>query len=182
MTNPNKIEIMYFYSELYESERKLSQFCERFSQERSDIRINLVNVEDPENENVTKLYGVSMVPVMVFLTPKGEVAARRCLPLSAREVIEEVTERISKGELPNPTAEQIRQKILDAFNSVTKRNDLTQLIFEQVTNDLQEADSEFELYEMIGSHISAINHTIHDLQSFKQVLQKFSKRQTSFII
>jgi DNA-binding MarR family transcriptional regulator len=180
--NRKKIEIMYFYSELYENKRELSQFCRSLNKEKGDIRINLVNVEDPENDDVTKHYSVNMVPVMVFLTPKGEVAARRCLPLSAKEVIEDVTERISKGELPNRVTEQIRHKILNAFNSVTKRNDLTQLVVEQVTNDLQEADSELELYEMINSHISAINHTIHDLQSFKQVLQKFSKKQTIFIV
>ncbi|MFQ6095563.1 MAG: hypothetical protein ACE5NN_05420 [Candidatus Bathyarchaeia archaeon] len=177
-----KIEIMYFYSDLYESERKLSRLCKSLSKERKDIKIKLVNVEDPENEDVTRLYSVNMVPVMIFLTPKGEVAARRCMPLSVREVIEEVTERISNGELPNPVAERVRQKILDAFRSVTKRNDLTQLIVDEVMNDLQEADSELELYEMINSHISAINHTIHDLENFKQVLQKFSKRQPHFIV
>lgn len=177
-----KIEIMYFYSDLYESERKLSRLCKSLSKERKDIKIKLVNVEDPENEDVTRLYSVNMVPVMIFLTPKGEVAARRCMPLSVKEVIEEVTQRISNGELPNPVAERVRQKILDAFRSVTKRNDLTQLIVDEVMNDLQEADSELELYEMINSHISAINHTIHDLQSFKQVLQKFSKGQQHFVV
>lgn len=180
--NREKIEIMYFYSELYESKRELSQFCKSFNEEMSDIRISLVNVEDPENEDMTKLYSVNMVPVMVFLTTKGEVAARRCLPLSAKEVIEEVTQRISKGELPNRVTEQIRQKILSAFNSVTKRNDLTQLIVEQVANDLQEADSELELYEMINSHISAINHTMNDLQNFKQALQRFSRKQPHFVV
>jgi len=180
--NRKKIEIMYFYSDLYESKRKLSKLCKSLNKERRDIKIRLVNVEDPENEDVTKQYDINMVPVMIFLTPKGEVAARRCMPLSAKEVIEEVTERICKGELPNPTAREIRQKILSAFKSVTKRNDLTQLIVDQVINDLQEADSEQELYELINSHISAINHTIHDLQNFKMVLQKFSKRQPHFVI
>jgi len=177
-----KIEIMYFYSDLYENERKLSKLCRSLNKERRDIRIRLVNVEDPENGDVTKLYDINMVPVMVFLTPEGDVAARRCLPLSSKEVIEEVTERINKGELPNPIAEEIRQKIINAFKSVTKRNDLTQLMVDQVINDIQEADSELELYEMIDSHISAVNHTILDLQNFKQILQKFSKKQPNFIV
>ncbi len=177
-----KIEIMYFYSDLYESERNLSKLCKNFNKERRDLRIRLVNVEDPENEDMTKLYDINMVPVMIFLTPEGDVAARRCLPLSSKEVIEEVTERISKGELPNPVAEEVRQKIINAFKSVTKRNDLTQLIVDQVINDIQETDSESELYELIDSHMSAVNHAIHDLQNFRQVLQKFSKKQSRFVV
>jgi len=177
-----KIEVMYFYSDLYESERKLSRLCKNLSQERRDMKVRLVNVEDPENEDITRLYDVSVVPVMVFLTPNGEVAARRCLPLSAKEVIEEVTERINKGELPNSVAEQMRQRIVSASKSITKRNDLTQIIVEQVINDAQEADSESELYELINSHISAVNHTIQDLQNFKELLQKFSARRSHFVV
>lgn len=177
-----KIEVMYFYSDLYESERKLSRLCKNLSQERRDMKVRLVNVEDPENEDITRLYDVSVVPVMVFLTPNGEVAARRCLPLSAKEVIEEVTERINKGELPNSVAEQMRQRIVSASKSITKRNDLTQIIVEQVINDAQEADSESELYELIDSHISAVNHTIQDLQNFKELLQKFSARRSHFVV
>jgi len=176
-----KIEIMYFYSDLYESERRLSKICKSFNRERGDVRIRLVNVEDPENEDVIKLYDVNMVPVMVFFTPEGEVAARRCLPLSAKETIEEVTERINKGELPNVVAEEIRRRIISAFRSVTKRNDLTQIIVDQVINDVQEADSESELNELLNSHISAVNHTVHDLQNFKEVLQRFSKKQPDFV-
>jgi len=177
-----KIEVMYFYSDLYESERKLSRLCKNLSQERRDMKVRLVNVEDPENEDITRLYDVSVVPVMVFLTPNGEVAARRCLPLSAKEVIEEVTERINKGELPNSVAEQMRQRIVSASKSITKRNDLTQIIVEQVINDAQEADSESELYELINSHISAVNHTIQDLQNFRELLQKFSARRSHFVV
>ncbi len=177
-----KIEIVYFYSDLYESERKLSRLCKSLNKERGDIRVRLINVEDPENDDMTKLYDVNMVPVMVFFTPKGEVAARRCLPLSAKETIEEVTERINNGELPNPIAEEIRRKIIGAFKCVTKRSDLTQLIVDQVVNDIQEADSESELCELLNSHISAVNHTMHDLQNFKQVLQKFSKKQPHFVV
>ena len=176
------IEIMYFYSNLYESERKLTKICKSFSKKRRDVRIRLVDVEDPENEDVTKLYDVNMVPVMVFLTPEGEVAARRHSPLSDKEVIEEVAEMIYEGELPNSVAEEIRQRVIAAFKSVTIRNDLTQLIVDQVMNDIQEADVESELYELINSHISAINHTIHDLQNFKEVLQKFSKKQPHFVV
>lgn len=177
-----KIEIMYFYSDLYENEKKLSKLCRRLNEERRDLEIRLVNIEDPENEELAELYGINMVPVIIFLTPNGKVAARRCLPLSAKEVINEVAERIDKGELPNPVADQTRVKILDAFKLVTKRNDLTQLIVDQVINDILEADSESELYELMNSHISAINHTILDLQNFKQVLQRFCKKGPQFIV
>jgi len=177
-----KIEIVYFYSDLYESERKLSKVCRNLNRERRDLRIRLVNVEDPDNEDMAKLYDINMVPVIVFLTPKGEIAAKRCLPLSSKEVIEEVAERINKGELPNPAAEQIREKIVSALRSVTKRNDLTQLTVDQFINDIQEADSESELYELVNSHISALNHTMHDLQNFKEALQKFSRKQPYFVV
>lgn len=177
-----KIEIVYFYSDLYESKRRLSKICRSLNKEREDVRIRLVNVEEPDNEDVTKLYNINMIPVMVFLTPKGEVAARRCLPLSAKEAIEEVAERISKGELPNPVADKMRQRIINSFKSVTKRNDLTQLVVDQVINDIQEADSESEFYELVNSHVSAINHAIHDLQNFRQALQKYSKEQHHFVI
>lgn len=180
--NQGKIEIMYFYSDLYENKRKLSKVCRDLNKEKRGLRIRLVNVEDPENEEVAKLYNINMVPVMVFLTPEGEVAARRCLPLSSKETIEEVTERISNGELPNPSADEVRLEVLDAFKSVTKRNDLTHLMVDQIVNDIQEADSRSELYEMIDSHISAVNHTIQDLQNFKQVLQKFSKKEPHFVV
>ncbi len=171
-----KIEVMYFYSDLYESERTLSKLCRDLNKKRRDIEIRLVNVEDPENEDITRLYDINVIPVMVFLTPNGDVAARRCMPLSAKEVIEDVAERINRGELPDPAAEQVRQKILKDLKSVTKRNDLTQLLIDQVINDIREADSEEELYELINAHISAINHTILDLQNFRQILQKFSRR------
>jgi len=177
-----KIEIVYFYSDLYESERKLSKVSRNLSKERRDVRIRLINVEDPDNEDIAKLYDINMVPVIVFLTPKGEVAARRCLPLSSKEVIEEVAERINKGELPDAAAERIRQRIISALKSITKRNDLTQLTVDQFVNDIQEADSEIELYELINSHISALNHTVHDLENFKEALQKFSKKQPFFVV
>jgi len=177
-----KVEIMYFYSNMYENEKSLSKLSEKFHQERKDIRIHLVNVEDPKNEELTELYGVNMVPVIIFLTSKGKVAARRCLPLSSREVIHEVTNRIRRGELPNVAAEETRTKVLEALKSVTRRNDLTHLIVEQVENDLMEADSDSEVYEMVSSHISALNHAINDLQEFKRVLQKFSKKQKDFIV
>jgi hypothetical protein len=177
-----KIEIMYFYSDIYESERKLSRLSKNLNKEKNNIRIRLVNIEDPENEDVTRSYDINMVPVMVFFNPKGEIAARRCLPLTAKEAIDEVTNRINKGELPNLATEQIRQNIINAFKTVTKRNDLTQLIVDQVLNDVQEVDSELELRELINSHISSINHTIGDLTNFKQVLQNFSKKETHFLI
>jgi len=176
-----KIEIMYFYSHLYENRRNLTRLCKDLNRDRRDIRVRLVNIEDPGNEEIAKLYDINMIPVMVFLTPEGNVAARRCMPLSSEDVIEEVTERISNGELPNHAVEEMRQSVADAFRSVTKRSELTQLITDQVLNDIQEADSMQELYELVGSHISAINHTMRDLENFKQALQKFSRKQPDFV-
>ena len=177
-----KIKIVYFYSDLYESERSLSKISKKIRDEFGNIKIHLVNVEDPKNDDITELYGVSMVPVMIFLTSDGVVAARRSAPLSATEVIYEVADRINRGELPNPAVEEIRAKILEVFKTVTQRNELTQLIVDQVRNDILEADSESEIYRLINSHLSLINHTIHDLQEFRQALQKFYKNESSFVI
>jgi len=173
---------MYFYSDLYENEKKLWRLSRKLNKERSDIKIRLVNVEDPKNEDLTEVYGINMVPIIIFLTPKGEVAARRSLPLSSSDVINEITDRINNGELPNPATEQLRARILEAFKAVTSRNDLTQLIIDQVVNDILEANSESEVYELVNSHISAINHIMRDLQEFKQSLQRFSKEQKEFIV
>ncbi len=177
-----KIEIMYFYSDLYENRKGLSKLSRKIRQKREDIMIRLVNVEDPENEELAELYRVNMVPVMVFLTLKGEVAARRSVSLSAEDVIEDVTDRINKGELPNPSVEEMRTKILEAFRSVTKRDELTQLVAEQIENDLMEAGPESEIYERINRHVSAINHTMNDLEALKRVLQQFSKNLHDFVV
>jgi hypothetical protein len=177
-----KVEIMYFYSDLYENRKGLSGLSKKLRQKRKDISIRLVNVEDPENEELTELYKVNMVPVMVFLTLNGEVAARRSVPLSAEKIIEDVADRINKGELPNPAVEEIRAKILESFRSATKRDELTQLVAEQFENDLMGAGPESEIYERVNHHISAINHTIHDLEALKRVLQKFSKNQHDFVV
>ncbi len=177
-----KVEVMYFYSDLYENEKKLSELTRKLSRKRKDIQIRLVNIDDPRNEDLTELYGVSMVPLIVFLTPRGEIAARKFLPLSEEYVVEDIADRINKGELPNPLVEEIRTKILESLKSVTKRNDLTELIAEQIENDLMEASSESEMCELVSSHISAINHTASDLGEFKRVLQKFSKRRDAFVV
>jgi len=171
-----KIKIMYFYSDLYENERRLSKLSKKLGEELKGVKIHLVNVEDPRNEDITELYDVNMVPVMIFLTSKGEVAARRSVPLSEKEVIHEVTDRINRGELPNPAVEEARVKILEALKSVTQRNDVTQLIINQARNDLLEADSELEIQEIINSYVSIVNHTIHDLRQFGQVLQRFLRK------
>jgi hypothetical protein len=174
--NRQKIKIMYFYSDLYESARKLSKLSKRIREEIGSVKIHLVNIEDSSNEDITELYGVSAVPVMIFLTSNGEVAARRSASLSDVKVIHEVADRISKGELPNPEAEKLRAKILEVFNGVTQRSNLTQLIVDQIRNDILEADSESEIYELLNSHISLINHTVCDLEQFKRALQRFSKK------
>ncbi len=176
-----KVEVMYFYSDIHENERKLSKITKKLGQERKDIHIRLVNIDDPGNNELAELYGVSTVPFLVFLTPKGEVAAKRFLPLSAEKVVCEITDQINKGELPNIIVEELKTKILDALNSVTKRSDLTEIVAEQIANDLTETSGKTELYELINSHISAINHAISDLEEFKRVLQRYSKNQGRFV-
>jgi len=176
-----KVEVMYFYSDIHENERKLSKITKKLGQERKDIHIRLVNIDDPGNNELAELYGVSTVPFLVFLTPKGEVAAKRFLPLSAEKVVCEITDQINKGELPNIIVEELKTKILDALNSVTKRSDLTEIVAEQIENDLTETSGKTELYELINSHISAINHAISDLEEFKRVLQRYSKNQGRFV-
>ena len=177
-----KVEVMYFYSDLYENEKNLSELSMKLSRKRKDIQIRLVNIDDPRNEDLTELYGVSMVPLIIFLNPRGEIAARRFLPLSEEYIVEEIADRINKGELPNPLVNEIRTKILESFGSVIKRNDLTDLIADQIENDLVEASSESEICELVNSHISAINHTVSDLREFKRVLQKFSKKRDDFVV
>jgi len=180
--NNGKVEIMYFYSDLYENEQNLSELSKKLSRKRRDIEIRLVNIDEPENEELTELYEVNMVPLIIFLTPNGEIAARRFLPLSAEDVVHEIVDQIGKGELPNPVVEKIRTRISESLKNITKRNDLTELIVEQIENDLMEVNIESEIYEMVNSHISAINHAISDLQELRRNLQRFSKKQNVFIV
>lgn len=177
-----KVEIVYFYSDLYENEKNLSELSRKLSRKRRYIQIRLVNIDDPRNEELTELYGVSMVPLLIFLTSRGDIAAKRFLPLSEENIVEEIADQINKGELPNPLVEEIRTKMLEALKSVTRRNDLTELIIEEIESDLIEASSESEICELVNSHISAINHTVSDLQQFKRVLHKFSKNRGGFVV
>ncbi|MBS7614163.1 hypothetical protein KEJ18_00235 [Candidatus Bathyarchaeota archaeon] len=177
-----KVEIMYFYSDMHENEKKLTKITKKLGQERKDIHIRLINIDDPVNNELAELYGVDTVPLLVFLTPRGEVAAKKFLPLSAKKVVYQITDQINKGELPNPQVEELKTKILDALNSVTKRSDLTEIVAEQLMDDLTEASGKTELYELINSHISAINHSISDLEEFKRVLQRYYKNQGNFVV
>ncbi|MBS7634673.1 hypothetical protein KEJ34_04155 [Candidatus Bathyarchaeota archaeon] len=176
-----KIEIIYFYSDLYESRRNLLPIVRKL-QKRKNVQIRLVNVEDPENEELTEVYGVNSIPLVVFLTPKGEIAARRSMPLSEITVINDIANQIVKGDLPKPHINDLRRKILESFKSISIRNDLTLIIVDQVENDILEADSESEIYDALSFHVSTINHTINDLEEFKRILQKYMKKQQDFII
>ena len=97
-------------------------------------------------------------------------------------MVQDITDQINKGELPNPGAEETRTKILESLKSVTKRNEMTELIVEQIENDLSEVGRESEIYELVNSHISGINHAVSDLQELRKILQKFSKKQDAFIV
>ncbi|MEM1606733.1 MAG: thioredoxin family protein [Candidatus Bathyarchaeia archaeon] len=177
-----KIEIMYFYSDLYESRRSLLPIVKKLKRKRPDIRVHLIDVEDPENEDLTENYGVKSVPLVIFLTPKGEVASRKSVPLSDEDTIDEIAERVIKGDLPKPEVNELKRKILESFKSVSRRNELTQLISEQIESDILEADSEKEIYDAINLYISVINHTINDLEDYRRVLQKYMVRQKNFIV
>jgi len=177
-----KVEIIYFYSDMHEDEDELSSISKKLVQKRRDIHIHLINIDDPRNEELTELYEVNIVPLLVFLTPRGEIAARLSLPLSAEEVVQEIADRINLGKLPNPMVEERRMKILESLRSISRRNDLTDVIIEQIESDLMEALTESELIEMIDSHVSAVNHAISDLEEIKKVLKRYQKLRKNFIV
>lgn len=177
-----KVEIIYFYSDFYESKRSLIPLTRRLQKKRKDIRVRLINVEDPENIDLTEFYNVNNVPLLIFLTPNGEVAARKSIPLSDESTINEIANQIIKGELPKPQVNELRRKIMESFNSVSMRNELTQIMIEQIKSDILEADSEKEIYDIINFHISAINHTISDLEEYRKILQKYMGKRQNFII
>lgn len=180
-TKRGKVEIIYFYSDLYESRKSLLPIVRKLQRKRRDIRVHLINIEDPENENLTESYYVKSVPLVVFLTPSGEVASRKSIPLSDESTIERIADQVIRGDLPKPNVNDLKKKILESFKSVSRRNDLTQLIADQIENDILEADSEKEIFDAINFYISIINHTINDLEDYKRVLQKYMGVQ-NFII
>jgi len=177
-----KVEIIYFYSNINEDEDELSIISRRISRKRRDIDIHLINVDDPRNEELTQLYEVDIVPLLVFLTPKGEVAARLSIPLSAEDIVQEIADKINTGKLPDPKVKKTRGMILKGLKSISGRNDLTNLMIEQIEDDLMEALTESEIAEIIDSYISAINHTIRDLEEIREILKKYQKPRGNFII
>jgi len=177
-----KVEIIYFYSNINEDEDELSIISRRISRKRRDIDIHLINVDDPRNEELTQLYEVDIVPLLVFLTPKGEVAARLSIPLSAEDIVQEIADKINTGKLPDPKVEKTRGTILKGLKSISGRNDLTNLMIEQIEDDLMEALTESEIDEIIDSYISVVNHTIRDLKEIRQILKKYQKPKSNFII
>ena len=177
-----KVEVIYFYSDMHEDEDELSSISRKLAQKRRDINIHLINIDDPRNEELTQLYEVNIVPLLVFLTPRGEIAARLSVPLSAEDVVQEIADRINMGKLPNPAVEEKKRTILESLKSIDRRNDLTEVIIEQIETDLMEALTESEITEMISSHVSAINHAISDLAEIKKVLKRYQKPRNDFVI
>ncbi|MEM2321383.1 MAG: hypothetical protein QXS79_05855 [Candidatus Bathyarchaeia archaeon] len=177
-----KLEIIYFYSSLYENEESLLPVVKRLRRKRKDVNVRLVDIEDPENVGLTELYNVNSVPLAIFLTPKGVIAARKSISLSDESVINSILDRIIKGDLPKPKVDEMRKVILGSIQSIPKRNELTELIVNQIENDILEADSEDEVYETVNLHISIINHIIRDLEEFRRTLQARIRRDQNFII
>lgn len=181
MSGEKTVEILYFYSDLYENKRVLLSIVKKL-QRRKSIRVRLINVEDPKNEELTEAYDVNSVPLIVFLTSGGEVASRKSMHLSETSIIDEIANQIVNGNLPNPHVNDIKRKILEAFKSISARNELMQIMIEQVRSDILEADSEAEIYDALSFHISTINHTIKDLEEFKRKLQGYMQKQHAFIV
>ncbi|MBS7641071.1 MAG: thioredoxin domain-containing protein [Candidatus Bathyarchaeia archaeon] len=177
-----KVEIIYFYSGLYESKKSLLPVVKKLRRERKDINVRLVDIDDPENTELTELYNVNSVPLVIFLTPKGTIASRKSISLSDEDIINSIVDQVIKGDLPKPCVNELKEMILNSLKSIPKRNELTELIIDQIESDVLEADSENEVYEVINFHISIINHTIRDLEEFKKVLQAHVKRDQVFII
>ncbi|MEM2454403.1 MAG: hypothetical protein QXL85_00870 [Candidatus Bathyarchaeia archaeon] len=182
MDKKKKVEIIYFYSSLYESKRSLLPIVKRLRRERKDLNIRLINIDEPENVELMELYNVNSVPLVIFLTPKGDVASRKSVSLSDEVVINSIADQVIKGNLPKPRVGEMRKRILGSLKSVPRRNELTQLMIEQIESDLLEVDSEDELYESVNLHISMINHTIRDLEEFKKALQAHLRGNQSFIV
>lgn len=182
MGEKKKIEIIYFYSSIYENKRNLLPIVKKLRRARKDLNVRLVNVDEPENVDLVELYNVNSVPLMIFLTPKGEVASRKSISLSEEGVINDIVDRVIRGDLPKPHVDGLRRRILESLKSVSRRNELTQLMVEQIESDLLEADSEDEICELINLHMSMINHTIRDLEEFKKALQAHLRGNQSFIV
>lgn len=182
MGEKKKIEIIYFYSSIYENKRNLLPIVKKLRRARKDLNVRLINVDEPENVDLVELYNVNSVPLMIFLTPKGEVASRKSISLSEEGVINDIVDRVIRGDLPKPHVDGLRRRILESLKSVSRRNELTQLMVEQIESDLLEADSEDEICELINLHISMINHTIRDLEEFKKALQAHLRGNQSFIV
>lgn len=182
MDKKRKVEIIYFYSSLYESKKNLLPIVKRLRKERRDIDVRLIDIDEPGNVELAELYNVNSVPLVIFLTPKGDIASRKSVSLSEEGVINSIVDRVIRGDLPRPRVDEIRRKILNLLKSVPRRNELTQLMVEQIESDLLEADSEDEICESINLHLSMINHTIRDLEEFKRALQAHIGGSQSFIV
>jgi thioredoxin-like negative regulator of GroEL len=176
-----KLEVMYFYSEVYENKKNLSKICTKISKSK-DIQIRLVNIDDPVNENLTEIFDVNMVPMIIFFTPKGDVAAKKFVPLSEESLVQRIVDQINKGDLPNPLVEETKIRILDTIKSISRRNDLTETIAEQIETDLTESSNYSEIYKLANYYISTINHTISDLQEFKKALKKYQRKSEKYSI
>ena len=68
--------VMSFYAPWAQSCQELEPVMDRDKTEYG-VRINFVtiNVDDPNNEKVIDQYGVSPVPTLIFIDPKGEVVS-----------------------------------------------------------------------------------------------------------
>jgi hypothetical protein len=177
-----KVEILYFYSDSDESEVNLTNLRDEINTKRADMLIQLINIEDPANVELTELFNVEIVPFIVFLTSKGKIAARKYLSLSNEDVLFKIVEQINIGELPNPDLEITRNNLIVSLRSITKRNLASKMLFEQMEIDIFEADSKDNLQQILDSNLSMINHIIKDLKESKRILKSYLKKVPEFII
>ncbi|RLI11491.1 hypothetical protein DRO35_04915, partial [Candidatus Bathyarchaeota archaeon] len=66
--------------------------------------------------------------------------------------------------------------------NIDRRSDLTDIIIEQIADNLMEAITKSEIIEIVNSHISAVNHTIRDLEEIRRILKKHQKPHEIFIV
>lgn len=177
----NKVEIIYFYSSFYENKKNLLPVVRRLKR-RKDVNVRLVDIEDPENVELAELYNVNSVPLAIFLTSKGVIASRKSISLLDENMINDILERVLSGDLPKPKVDELKKVFLVSIRSIPRRSELMELIINQIENDILEADSEDEVYNVVDLNISMINHMIRDLEEFKKALQMHIRRGQNFIV